>query len=145
VEHSMTAISLFDGEYHFLSNFYRREVVFDHRSYPTAEHAYQAAKCDDSGDARRIALLRSPGRAKRAGATVTMRPGWNLIRIEVMGDVLAAKFADEELAARLVATGDRLLEEGNTWGDTFWGVCDGEGENWLGRLLMQRRAVLQQL
>jgi predicted NAD-dependent protein-ADP-ribosyltransferase YbiA (DUF1768 family) len=34
-----------------------------------------------------------------------------------------------------------LIEE-NTWGDTFWGICKGQGENHLGRLLMQIRDEL---
>jgi predicted NAD-dependent protein-ADP-ribosyltransferase YbiA (DUF1768 family) len=25
----------------------------------------------------------------------------------------------------------------------FWGVCRGRGQNWLGRLLMERRALLR--
>lgn len=35
-----------------------------------------------------------------------------------------------------------INNEGNTWGDKFWGVCDGEGENHLGKLLMEVRAEL---
>jgi predicted NAD-dependent protein-ADP-ribosyltransferase YbiA (DUF1768 family) len=42
----------------------------------------------------------------------------------------------------LLLTGDCELVEGNTWGDKFWGVCDGEGENHLGKLLMKIRAEL---
>lgn len=47
-----------------------------------------------------------------------------------------------EMAERLKATGDAELIEGNYWGDVFWGTCDGVGENWLGRLLMAQRDVL---
>lgn len=40
-------------------------------------------------------------------------------------------------------TGDRLLVEGNTWGDTYWGDTGStDSENMLGTLLMQRRAWL---
>jgi predicted NAD-dependent protein-ADP-ribosyltransferase YbiA (DUF1768 family) len=66
------------------------------------------------------------------------------VKVDVMRDLIAQKFAvGSELADRLLATGDQELVEGNTWGDTFWGVCDGVGENWLGRLLMERRAALR--
>jgi hypothetical protein len=41
---------------------------------------------------------------------------------------------------KLLATEYVELIEGNNWGDTFFGVCNGEGENWLGRLLMNLRA-----
>ena len=43
------------------------------------------------------------------------------------------------MASRLINTGDAILIEGNTWGDTYWGVCDGVGENRLGKLLMEVR------
>jgi predicted NAD-dependent protein-ADP-ribosyltransferase YbiA (DUF1768 family) len=42
----------------------------------------------------------------------------------------------------LKATGDEELVEGNWWNDTFWGVCNGVGENNLGKLLMKIRAEL---
>lgn len=65
----------------------------------------------------------------------------------VMEDILRAKFEDEGMRARLLGTGDQCLIEGNTWGDTYWGMVrdplDCEiwiGENWLGVLLMKIRA-----
>lgn len=42
-----------------------------------------------------------------------------------------------------MATDDAELVEGNTWGDRYWGVVDGVGENRLGKLLMERRAELR--
>lgn len=60
-----------------------------------------------------------------------------------MAALLAEKFhPGSELAEKLVATSPAELIEGNTWGDRFWGVCNGKGFNHLGRLLMQRRVVL---
>ena len=48
---------------------------------------------------------------------------------EVMEACVRSKFTtDAALGAKLVATAGRELVEGNTWGDTYWGVCDGEGE-----------------
>ena len=45
--------------------------------------------------------------------------------------------------ARLLETGDVYLEETNTWGDVFWGVCNGKGENMLGQVLMLIRDELK--
>ena len=42
-----------------------------------------------------------------------------------------------------MATGNAVLVEKNDWGDTFWGVCSGKGENYLGRLLMQVRKEIE--
>jgi len=64
-----------------------------------------------------------------------------------MLEVLRRKFLHAELAQKLVATGDRYLVEGNTWGDTFWGMAtkDGklEGDNVLGDCLMQVRKEIK--
>ena len=40
-------------------------------------------------------------------------------------------------------TDDVELIEGNEWSDTFWGVCRGQGENWLGKILMKTRDNLR--
>jgi len=34
---------------------------------------------------------------------------------------------------KLLSTGNCEIQEGNYWGDTFWGVCKGKGENNLGK------------
>lgn len=88
-----------------------------------------------------VAQAPTPQEAKRRGKLVRCRADWDTIRVEIMLAVLRAKFAPgTRLAARLEATGQIPLEEGNTWGDTFWGVCRGRGLNWLGRLLTRVRA-----
>jgi predicted NAD-dependent protein-ADP-ribosyltransferase YbiA (DUF1768 family) len=56
-----------------------------------------------------------------------------------MEEILRMKFADERLRDKLTSTAPVELVEGNWWGDTFWGVCKGVGENHLGRLLMKIR------
>ena len=43
---------------------------------------------------------------------------------------------------KLIDTGDIELVEVNSWGDTFYGVCNGVGENHLGKLLMKIRKEL---
>ncbi len=45
----------------------------------------------------------------------------------------------KELAQKLINTGDAELIEKNYWHDYFWGECNGKGENWLGKILMQIR------
>jgi len=60
-----------------------------------------------------------------------------------MRDVVWAKFSQNpDLAARLVATGEKFLEETNWWNDTYWGVYQGKGKNMLGQILMETRARL---
>ena len=59
--------------------------------------------------------------------------------------LLRRKFENPELRAKLLATGNTELIEGNTWGDTFWGaeLRTGRGQNMLGKLIMKVRAELQ--
>lgn len=123
------------GDHSFLSNFY------PHGNW-TVEHHYQAAKTDDPIWAARIINANTPGQAKKLGRKAPMRPTWDSEKNVVMLSLLRIKFLWPDLAAALIATGDATLIEGNHWGDTYWGVCKGVGENHLGRLLMQVRSEL---
>jgi len=60
-----------------------------------------------------------------------------------MTDLVRQKFSNPQLAKQLLDTKDFELIEGNTWGDTFWGVCSGKGQNNLGKILMQIRNELK--
>lgn len=136
-------ITEFQGEHRFLSNFWHSPITVEGHVFETVEHAFQAMKTLDEDEKLTVANCRTPGEAKRAGRAVTLRADWNDIRLDVMANLLALKFAwGSPLAERLLATGSQALVEGNRWGDTFWGVCRGKGENHLGRLLMHRRLLL---
>ena len=137
----MRVIDSFQGEHRFLSNFWPAEVALDGVVYPSVEHAYVASKTLDLS-ARHVILKSTPGQAKRYGRTLALRPDWESVKLAVMAGLLVQKFRHPELAALLRATGDAELVEGNTWGDTFWGVCKGKGANNLGRMLMEIRSSL---
>lgn len=141
-------IDHFRGDYYFLSNFYSQKIPLlvpnpeDSESLvpvKTVEHGYQMSKCVLAGDAKHIMLADSPGEAKRRGKRVMLRDDWEQVKIPIMRELLRQKFFKGELRFALLDTGDAELVEGNWWGDRFWGVCNGEGENWLGKLLMQIR------
>jgi N-glycosidase YbiA len=136
-------ITSFTGKYRFLSNFYMTPVFYDGLIYPSSEHAYQAAKTLDLRYRTSIRAKKTAGEAKKLGQRVPMREDWDRCKIQVMEKILRKKFdPEEQLFQRLLETGDEELIEGNYWGDTFWGVCNGEGENHLGKLLMKIRANL---
>jgi ribA/ribD-fused uncharacterized protein len=137
-------IDSFTGDFDFLSNFYPSSIVpwSLGEEFLTVENAFQASKTFDRVERKNI-MAASPGEAKRLGRKVLLRPDWEDVKIDVMRKCLKLKFLyGTRLADKLVATHPHELVEGNYWGDTFWGVCDGEGENWLGRLLMERRDQL---
>ncbi len=138
-------INKFRGEYGFLSNFSTAVITMDDGiTYPTTEHAFQAYKTLDLEERKRIAALATPTESKAAGRTIKgFRKDWSKVSISVMEQCLRKKFALPHLRAKLLATGDQELIEGNTWGDKFWGVCDGEGQNNLGKLLMKIRQEIK--
>lgn len=142
-------VTSFFGEYRFLSNFYPSPVKgfeFDGTIYPTVEHAFQAAKTEILEERETIRNSDTPGKAKRLGRKVTLIPNWNEIKVHVMKVLVKEKFEGNlSLQAQLLATGDEALQEGNTWGDRFWGVDlnTGVGENCLGQILMQVRSDLK--
>lgn len=132
-------INSFKGQYSFLSNFYPVQVEIEGIVYPSVEHAYVAMKTMDIELRKQISLMETAGKVKRMGRTLNIRSDWDHIKLPVMFGLLRLKFQKPELKLLLISTGDSHLEEGNWWGDTFWGVCKGVGENNLGKLLMQVR------
>lgn len=132
-------IPAFQGPYRWLSNFWHVPIEMDNMIYPSVEHAYQAAKTFDVSARMSIQALLKPGDAKRAGRKVDIRPDWERVKLDVMLSLLRNKFLDKTLRVKLLDTGDAMLIEGNNWGDTFWGQCNGKGDNYLGQLLMRVR------
>jgi ribA/ribD-fused uncharacterized protein len=145
VEKQEPPISTFKTkDFQFLCNFYPCKIIYDGIEYPSSEHAFQAAKTLDGIERLKICDLSTPVEAKRAGRKLkSIRPDWDNIRLQIMEDIVRAKFTQHpELAAKLKATGNRELIEGNWWNDTFWGVCNGVGENNLGKILMKIRSKM---
>ena len=131
-------IDQFRGEYRFLSNFAPVWVTLDGITYPSVEHAYQAAKTLDPRQRAIIQRATRPGDAKRLGCHVTTRTDWDEIKLDVMEMLLDQKFRREPYRTKLLSTRPQDLVEGNTWGDQYWGVNlnTKQGSNHLGRLLM---------
>lgn len=127
----------------------------------TSEHAYQAAKfvrpdlhfqvatatAEARGLNERLDGIASKNLAHEfidAGELVF--PNWSDMKLGIMQEVVRRKFiANPDIRMQLAETGDEELVEGNSWGDTFWGVDNktGEGQNQLGKVLMAVRADIQ--
>lgn len=147
---NVQVIDSFRGKFAFLSNFHPARIEYQGITYPTVEHAYQAAKFQDRETKLRIAALKTPGDAKRAGKYRKMSGAaarkWDVDRVEIMMELVRLKFARDPLRALLLGmTWDWELVERNWWGDKFWGVDEktGEGMNMLGEILMIVRKELR--
>lgn len=132
-------IKKFEDEYFFLSNFYEADdfqFEYDGLIWKSSEACFQAMKTMDREERERISKL-DPGAAKKAGRKVNLRDDWESIKDSMMAEILEAKFSQNpELKNKLIELHDCYLEEGNWWGDKYWGVYNGTGKNKLGKALM---------
>ena len=127
----------FRGEYFFLSNFYSAEVTYEGYTYKNNEAAFQAQK-DLSRREEFINL--NPMMSKIKGKKVKLRDDWNEVKVSIMEEIVRCKFdQNPNIKEKLINTKGKTLIEGNKWNDTFWGMCNGKGENILGKILMKLR------
>jgi ribA/ribD-fused uncharacterized protein len=141
----MTTIDLFRDKNGFLSNMWSCIIEWNGIEFGSSEALYQARKFDNQKRIEQFATLDGKTAKKYANSLRNeWKKDWNKIKRSIMYEVLYLKFTQNaHLKAALLETGDAILIEGNWWGDTYWGVCNGEGENVLGKLLMQIRELLR--
>lgn len=139
----MVIIIEFRHGFEFLSNFWIVEIENEGLVFPSVEHAFQAAKTLNKEDKLIIQAAVSPRIAKRIGRVVTLRKDWEEVKFDVMLNLLRKKFSVLELRQKLIDTDDAVLQERNNWNDRIWGICNGKGENNLGKLLMQVRTEVK--
>ena len=137
----MDNISDFRGKHYYLSNFYERDITCFGLTFKNNEAAFHAMKCPER--ASEFCDL-DPSAAKKLGRQIQLRSDWEQVKEDVMYEVCRAKFMQNpDLKARLLSTGTVQLVEGNNWNDREWGVCNGEGKNKLGKILMRIREELR--
>jgi ribA/ribD-fused uncharacterized protein len=122
--------------------------------FATGEHAFAALKTIHPDWFYVIATAADPNEAKALGRSCPLRRDWEAIKLDVMAAIIRSKFTlDREEGELLLGTGDKYLAEGTYWHDRVWGVdltatdsfktVEYPGRNWLGTLLMARRAELR--
>lgn len=133
-------INYFKGEYEFLSNAYSMPVLYNGVWYANAEAAFQAQKCA-SAELRHLFADLDAVTAKKLGREMKLRDDWDDVKDGIMKEIIKSKFEDEDLRDKLLDTGDDEIVM-YTKKDVYWGVVDGEGENRLGKILMDVRSEL---
>nr|WP_306235197.1 NADAR family protein [Bradyrhizobium sp. Bra64] len=135
--------------YGIFSNLFRCEIEFEGKTYPTAEHAYQAGKALKPAVRDWILAAPTPSLAAMAAHGLyvwDVVPNWQSIKFDRMRAVLRAKFLQHpDIASVLLSTGSaRLVEAGrvNNAVNRLWGEVNGQGQNMLGLMLMELRAEL---
>ena len=134
-------IKEFQGDYRWLSNFAYVNVVLDGITYRSVEHAYMAAKSFDKEWRKFCQQTERAGEVKKASRKIQLREDWEDVKLSIMEDLLRQKFNTPKYKALLKSTGNVHIQEGNMWGDKFWGVClkTNIGHNHLGKLIMKIR------
>lgn len=119
---------------------YEGSLVFN-----SSEHFYQACKSDDIAWLDLLLNTDSPEKTKVLArklipGTHSLKDDFHENKVALMKWVVTEKFLQNPtLMKQLQATGSMELIEGNYWGDTFWGQCQGIGKNHLGKILMDVR------
>lgn len=105
--------------------------------WPSSENAYQAMKAAPEHWHKFVNI--TPGQSKKLGKQIEMRKDWDEVKLGIMTGIVREKFMQNiDLLEKLIATGDSPLQEGNWWGDRYWGISpanSGNGKNHLGKLL----------
>lgn len=138
-------IKQFKDNYSWLSNFFESPITINGITYPTVEHAYQSQKSEDI-NWRLKCKTGSPAYIKKESRKIEIDvKEWDKRKLKVMENCIHQKFTQEPFKSLLLATGEEEIQEGNTWGDEFWGVNlkNGKGQNKLGKLIMRQRDKLK--
>ena len=136
----------FKGDYSFLSNFHVSMLTYKGICFTSSEQAYVYSKKLPTPEWLAEVLSEDrPGHIKFLGSKVKLRDNWDNFKYNIMKDIVRCKFTQSPLLTKLLLdTGDSYLEETNWWRDTYWGVCNGVGENHLGNILMQLRKEIRE-
>lgn len=132
----------FIGQNSYLSNSYYCEVRVGDIEFNSAEAAFQACRTTDLDKRAKIARL-SPEYAIKAGKSLIERPDWPEIKDKVMAAIIDYKFSIRNiyLMQNLQNLEGPIVYE-NDIDDTYWGVCNGIGDNRFGKILEAQRAKL---
>lgn len=110
--------------------------------YYASENFYQAMKLPkERTDLRREIAAMSPYSSKSNIKKYEYQEDWEENKLKVMKYILQYKFSLPIWKEKLELTEDWEITEWNDWGDVYWGkdLKSGEGENHLGKILMEIR------
>lgn len=133
--------------YGAFSNFSSHAITLDGQEWPTVEHYYQAQKYVGTPHADAVQAARTPFEARQIGidSARPLRARWNKLREAIMWRAAEAKVrAHADVRELLLSTGNARLVEMSPH-DAYWGSGpQGNGENRLGRILMQLRELCRE-
>jgi ribA/ribD-fused uncharacterized protein len=141
--HNDMEVKGFFGQYRFLSNFWPAKVFLEDVEYSSVELAHQAEKWKSEHREyfQTCTELESIDYNRKNTPNGYSKKDWDKKKLKIMTDLVTQKFdpkLNHENYQKLLATGEKYLEEMNWWNDFYWGTNkEGGGENHLGKLLMK--------
>lgn len=122
---------------------YATRLELEGQEFLCAEAAYLWQKSEDDEFRQELLSCNGPaakklGNTSRLHALGILRDDWlkDRIKLDAMFRVQVAKYKSSRLWNLLDATENRYIEETNVWNDKYYGVCNGEGSNYLGKIIM---------
>ena len=135
-----------DKPYGCFSNFAKCPILINGKEWVTAEHYFQAQKFAGTEYEEEVRLAGSPMEAARLGRdrNKPLRKDWEVCKAQIMREALVAKVEQHpRIKSVLLSTGDCTIVE-HTANDAYWGDGgNGQGQNMLGKLLMEIRNSLE--
>ncbi|HRZ18610.1 MAG TPA: NADAR family protein [Methanofastidiosum sp.] len=139
-------ITQFIGEYRWLSNHYEVSIEYWGETFKSVEHIYQYMKATDPAERLAIKEAATPAIAQELGIICQLRPDWEKVKYEVMYYAVLAKFLQhKDLAEKLIATKNYIIQEEDTPDGSHWKILNEEGYNHFGNLIMKIRNVVDAL
>lgn len=135
-----TQVPAFRGSYNWLSNYYACNVEGLAIDYASVESGYLCQKYFCAERPSKLTYRELADWRRKEAPLHKQIFDWENKKMFVMAYLLVSKFdCNPGLVSKLLATGNSWIEETNNWNDTYWGVCNGKGQNRLGKLLMLLR------
>jgi ribA/ribD-fused uncharacterized protein len=158
IEENNNPLIAFSGEKRFLSNMWiapffipenivekYKELELDSSlTFISSEHFYQYHKSYNKEYRKLILEQENPHKTKSLarkliGTKYELSYNWEEIKDTIMEIALECKFSQNIELLEKLSMIKGIIEEINNWNDTYWGICNGIGQNKLGKMLMNIR------
>jgi predicted NAD-dependent protein-ADP-ribosyltransferase YbiA (DUF1768 family) len=127
----------FTEQYKFLSSYFHFPFKYNGIEYNNVVCAFVAQSLSSDVQRKTVGKM-LPAQAIATVKKYTTKEFSVEEQLDLMKEICRAKFSDKELKEKLLATEGELINE-TTWGNTFWGTNNDEGENHLGKILQELR------
>lgn len=128
-------VTEFKGDNFFLHTAKLCNFQYDGFYWESIDVAFDYARVIDKSNAYRFLGLNSC-QSKLLANSLPNVENWDSIKLDVMYELNKCKFLqNRDLMDRLCST-DYYLANNNSYGDSYWGIHNGVGKNYLGLILM---------